>query len=247
MTRGAFAAALGLLSLVVVLPAGADDARLARGSITSVGATSISVATDRAVKVTCALRDRSPSLDGYSEGDRVAITCRRVRHTFVLARIRHLQAAANSEGEVKTVAFGGAITALTDTSISLHDGDRDITCAITDVSPPTGDAKVGDHLRVVCKNGVLALVAPVTGPKPVEPPRQPEAPKPAPTPTTHTLTGAIGTITVLGDTSLTVHNAEHDLTCSVGTASPKLGDFHVDDRVKVLCTDGVLTSIARVD
>lgn len=249
MTRGVLAAALGLLSLVVVLPAGADDARLARGAITALDSSSISVATDRAVKVTCALRDRSPSVDGFGEGDRVTIACKRVRGTYVLARIRHVPTQVSSDGEVKTVTFGGAITALDGASISLHDGDRDITCAITDASPSTGDAKVGDHIRVVCKNGVLAGVAPVTpapAPKTPEPPHEPEAPAPAPAPTTHTLTGAIGTIAVLGDASVTVHNSEHDLTCTLGASSPKLGDYAVGDRVKVLCTDGALTTIARV-
>ena len=248
MTRGVLAAALGLFSLVAVLPAGADDARLARGSITSLDSTSISVATDRAVKVTCALADRSPSLDGFAEGDRVTITCRRVRRTFVLARIRRVQASPSSDSEVKTVTFGGAITALDGSSISLHDGDRDITCAITDASPSTGSARVGDHLRVVCRNGVLAGVTPVApAPKAPEPSHEPDAPSPPSTPTTHALAGAIGSITVLGDTSVTVHNAEHDLTCSLGESSPKLGDFRVGDRVKVLCTDGALTSIAPVE
>jgi len=249
MTRGVFAAALVLLSMIVVLPASADNGRVARGSIVAITSKSISVQTNDA-KVTCALREHSPSLDGYAAGDRVAIACLRVRRDrFVLARIRHLTASTSSDGERKTVTFGGAITALSDTSISLHDGDRDLTCAITASSPSLGNAKVGDHVRVTCTNGVLTAVAPVTPPpvvKPVEPPRQPEPPKPAP-PTTQTLTGAIGTITVIGDTSLTVHNAEHDLTCSLGDGSPKLGDFHVGDHVKVLCTDGVLTSIARVE
>jgi hypothetical protein len=248
MTRGVLAAALGLLSLVVVLPAGADDARLARGAITALDSGSISVVTDRAVSVTCALRDRSPSLQGFTEGDRVTIACKRVRRVYVLARIRHVRASLSSDGEVKTVTFGGAITALDGSSISLHDGDRDITCAITDASPSTGSVKVGDHLRVVCKNGVLASVTPVTpAPKPPEPAHEPDAPTPPLAPTTHALTGAIGSISVLGDASVTVHNAEHDLTCSLGASSPKLGDYRVGDRVKVLCTDGALTSIARVE
>jgi hypothetical protein len=249
MTRGVLAAALALVSLVVVLPAGADDGRVARGSIVALGERSISVQTER-FRVTCAVREKSPSLDGFAKGDRVMMICRQARRGFVLARIRHLQTstATNGDGEVKTVTFGGAITALSDTSISLHDGNRDLTCAITAASPSTGDAKVGDHLRVTCKNGVLAGVAPVgppPAPKPVEPPRQPEPPKPAPT--THQFTGAIGTIAVIGDASVTVHNAEHDLTCTLGASSPKLGDFHVGDRVKVLCIDGALTTIARVE
>jgi hypothetical protein len=131
----------------------------------------------------------------------------------------------------------------------LHDGDRDLTCSITDASPSTGTAKVGDHVRVICANGVLTAIAPPLA-RPVDPPKPPAAPEPPRQPehpTTHVLTGAIGSITAVDASSLTVHNAEHDLTCSVGDSSPHLGDFHVGDRVKVLCTDGVLSSIVRVE
>jgi hypothetical protein len=170
---------------------------------------------------------------------------------FVLAKIRHLALVTSSDGERKVVTFGGAITALSATSISLHDGDRDLTCSIKDGSPSTAPAKVGDHVRVACTNGVLTAIAPVVPPptRPAEPPKQPEQPKqPEPEhPTTHVLTGAIGTIAVLGTSSLTVHNAEHDLTCSLGESSPRLGDFRVGDHVKVLCTDSVLSTIARVE
>jgi hypothetical protein len=231
-----------------VLPAGANDARSARGKIATITATSISVQT-RGPKVTCNLGQRSPSLTGYVSGDSVVIVCRKRHHSFLLARIRHIAVPGNSDGEVKKVTFGGAITALSTTSISLHDGDRDFTCSITDASPSTGTAKVGDHVRVICANGVLTAIAPPLA-RPVDPPKPPAAPEPPRQPehpTTHVLTGAIGSITAVDASSLTVHNAEHDLTCSVGDSSPHLGDFHVGDRVKVLCTDGVLSSIARVE
>jgi hypothetical protein len=249
VTRGVFAATLGLLALVVALPAAADNGRSARGAIASITPKTISVQT-AGPKVTCAIADRSPSLSGYSAGDRVAIGCHKVRHVFVLAKIRHLQVATSSEGEVKKVTFAGAITALSATSISLHDGDRDLTCSVTADSPSTASLKIGVHVRVACTNGVLTALAPVgppPPPRPVEPPKTPEAPKTPepPHPTTHVLTGAIGTLTVLETSTVTVHNAEHDLTCSIGDSSPHLGDFHVGDRVKVLCTDGVLTTISR--
>ena len=240
---------LGLLALVVALPASADNGRSARGAIASITPRTISVQTDGA-KVTCALAGRSPALTGYAPGDRVAIACLKVRHFFVLAKIRHLEVAKNADGEVKKVTFAGAITAVSETSISLHDGDRDLTCSLTNDSPSTASLKIGVHVRVACANGVLIALAPVGPPpatKPAEPPRQPEPPKQPepPHPTTHVLTGAIGTLTVLDTSSVTVHNAEHDLTCSVGDSSPHLGDYHVGDRVKVLCTDGVLTAISR--
>jgi hypothetical protein len=244
MTRGVFAVTLVLFSLVVVLPAGADDARSARGAIAAITPRAISVQTDGAKVTTCVLGERSPSLRGYSAGDRVAIACLKVRRHLVLAKIRHLDVVTNADGEVKKVTFGGAITALSATSISMHDGDRDLTCSLTDGSPSTASVKIGDHVRVACTNGVLTAIAPVGPPpatKPVEPPTRPEPAHPAP----HVMTGAIGTITALGTTSLTVHNAEHDLTCSLGDSSPRLGDYHVGDRVKVLCADGMLSAIAR--
>jgi hypothetical protein len=240
VTRGAFAATLGLFALVFALPAGAENGRSARGAISSITPRAISVQTGER-KVTCAIADRSPSLSGYAPGDRVAIACHKARHFFVLARIRHLE--TSSEGEVKKVTFAGAITALSASSISLHDGDRDLTCSVTDASPSTTSLKVGLHVRVACTNGVLTALASVIPPpalRPAEPPKQPE-----PHPTTHVLTGAIGTITILEGSSVTVHNAEHDLTCSVRDSSPRLGDYHVGDRVKALCTDGVLTTISR--
>jgi hypothetical protein len=243
VTRGVFAATLGLLTLVVALPAGADNGRSARGAIASLTPRAISVQTG-SVKVTCALAERSPSLKGFAPGDRVAIVCHKVRRSFVLAKIRHLEVATSSEGEVKKVTFAGAITALSATSISLHDGDRDLTCSLTNDSPSTASLQVGVHVRVACTNGVLTSLAPISpppAPRPVEPPKAPEPPHP----TTHVLTGAIGTLTVLEASSVTVHNAEHDLTCSLGDSSPHLGDYHVGDRVKVLCTDGVLTTISR--
>jgi hypothetical protein len=245
MTRGVFAATLGLLSLVVVLPAGANDARSARGKIATITDTSIVVQT-RGPKVTCNLGEHSPSLTGYASGDPVVIVCRKRHRTFLLARIRHVEVRGSSDGEVKKVSFAGAITALSASSISLHDGDRDLTCSIADASPSTGAAKVGDHVRVICVGGVLTAIAPPLA-KPVEPPKPPETPRQPEHPTTHVLTGAIGSITAVDASSLTVHNAEHDLTCSVGDSSPHLGDFHVGDRVKVLCTDGVLSTVARVE
>ena len=115
MTRGVFAAALVLLSMIVVLPASADNGRVARGSIVAITPKSISVQTNDA-KVTCALREHSPSLDGYAAGDRVATRVPPLRRDrFVLARIRHAHGVDDSDGERKTVTFGGAITALSDT------------------------------------------------------------------------------------------------------------------------------------
>ena len=46
---------------------------------------------------------------------------------------------------------------------------------------------------------------------------------------------------------LTVHNDEHgDVSCRVTDGSPRLGDYHVGDRVKLGCAGGVLKLIAKL-
>jgi len=43
-----------------------------------------------------------------------------------------------------------------------------------------------------------------------------------------------------------VRGDEHgDLSCRVTDASPRLGDYHVGDHVKLACADGVLKLIAK--
>jgi hypothetical protein len=67
-------------------------------------------------------------------------------------------AAASDDASTR---FGGALTALSDDSISLHDGDRDLTCKLDASSPSTADYKVGQHVKVVCAGGTLVSIAPV--------------------------------------------------------------------------------------
>ena len=59
------------------------------------------------------------------------------------------------DGVQQRKQFGGAITDLSDTSISLHDGNRDLTCAIDSTSPSVASLKVGMHVRVSCAGGTL--------------------------------------------------------------------------------------------
>src|SRR5581483_4574903 len=48
------------------------------------------------------------------------------------------------------------------TSISLHDGDRDLTCTLGPGSPSTASFAVGRHVKAICTDGVLTAIAPVT-------------------------------------------------------------------------------------
>ena len=44
-----------------------------------------------------------------------------------------------------------------------------------------------------------------------------------------------------------MHTDGGDVTCSLGAESPKLGDFHVGDRVSFGCKNDVLFAIYKVE
>src|SRR5438552_7923065 len=153
-----------LAALCVALPASADNGRSVKGQLASLTDKTIAVKSRNSIVTTCALARVSPSLDGYALGDRVQVVCRGRRGRLVLTRIRHLRPPAPDAqaNDSQPTTFGGAITALSDTSISLHDGDRDLTCSLGPASPVTGDFKVGQHVKVACVDGKLVAIAPVT-------------------------------------------------------------------------------------
>jgi hypothetical protein len=228
VNRLALLAAVALAALTTALPALADEGRSVKGVVAALSATSVSV-KDAHRTLTCGLTANSPSLAGYAEGDRVQAQCRRAAKHFVLAKIRHLTAHGSGVTKTEPVKFGGTVTALSSDSISLHDGDHDFTCSLGDTSPSTDGLQVGDHAKVVCQDGALvSLERPGLAP-----------PRPA-------VTTAGGTVTAVSADSLTLHNAEHgDLTCTVSSDSPSLAGVHVGDLVKVACTDGMLSALAR--
>jgi hypothetical protein len=225
------------LCLVAVSSAAAADGQPVRGRILVLTDKAVVVKSDRGATA-CARADSSPSLDGYAVGDPVALLCTRSHGRLVLVKAQHVTAAP--VGDTQPVTFGGTITALSPTSISLHDGNRDLTCSIGDTSPSTGDLEVGQHVKVACVGGVLAKLAPVTA----APQPQPQPPAPAPEAKT-----AAGNITALSATSLSIHNDEHggfDVTCTLGASSPALGDYKLGDRVGIACVNGVLAKIVKI-
>jgi hypothetical protein len=223
-------ATVALSALTFALPALADGGKSVKGVVAALSASSVSVKDARRT-VTCALTASSPSLAGFAEGDRVQVQCRRADTHLVLARIRHLTAPSSGAEKTEPVRFGGTVTALSPESISLHDGDHDLTCSLGDASPSTAGLKIGDHARVSCQNGVLVSVERIDS----QPP-----PRPA-------LTTAGGTVTAVSADSLTLHNTEHgDVTCTVASASPNVAEVHVGDLVKIACTNGVLSALARL-
>jgi len=218
VTRGLTLVATMLATLAVAIPASATDARTVKGVLVSVTTAAVAVEDAKNVVTTCARADRSPSLDGYAAGDRVQAACVRIGSRLVLAKIRRLMAPSGSPAnDAATTKFSGAVTALSDGSISLHDGDRDLTCSIAASSPSTAGVKVGQHFTVACANGVLVAIAPVVS----TPGRAYE-----------------GTVTAVSATSITVHTPNGDGTCTVGDGSPSVTDVKPGDRVLAGCKAG---------
>jgi hypothetical protein len=203
--------------LCFALPASAANGRSVKGVITALSANAVSVRSANSIVTTCAVTHASPKLDGFAAGDRVKVVCRGRHGTrFVLARIRHLGAppAVTLANETEPVKFGGAITALSDTSISLHDGDRDLTCGIDTSSPSTADYKVGQHAKVTCVGGKLVAIAPVTS---------------------DVGRYFVGSLSALDTKSVTVQTATGPVTCSIGDGSPSTAGFQVGDHVGMGC------------
>jgi ribosomal protein L21E len=196
---------------VLTAIAKADTYQSGTGTLAALSGSSLTVHTETG-DLTCRLGDGSPNVSEFHVGDKVKASCTNGALTAI-ARADSYQGGL------------GAITALSESSLTVHTDGGDLTCTLDDASPKVGDFRVGDKVKVYCKNGALISIAKVT---------------------TDVVVTRQGTLTVLSDTSLTVHNGDGDLTCKRGDGSPGLGDFHVGDLVKMSCTNGVLTTIARV-
>jgi len=146
------------------------------------------------------------------------VACVRLGSRLVLAKIRRVTAPTGSPAnDGEPTKFSGVVTALSDSSISLHDGDRDLTCSIGPSSPTTAGVKIGQHVTVACTDGALVAIAPVV----TTPGRAYE-----------------GTVSAVSATSITVHTANGDGTCTVGDGSPSVADVKVGDRVLAGCLAG---------
>ncbi len=217
MKRIALLAAIGLSVLGSALPASANEGVSARGVLSALSTSGVSIKAANHT-VNCALGRRSPLLTGFTVGDRVQAQCRRVAKHLVLAKIRHFSVAADGVSAGEPVKFGGAVTDLSSTSITLHDGDRNLSCTIGDGSPSTTGLKVGMHAHVVCQNGALVSWAPVTTAD-----------------AAHAYEGAVTAVTT---SSISVQSGDHVFTCPLGDGSPSVAAVHVGDRVLVGCRVG---------
>jgi hypothetical protein len=213
MRRAVTGLVIFLAAVAVVLPAGAANTRVARGSLTAVSSTSVSVKTAERT-ISCSLGSKSPSQAGFVTGERVQIACRRAGGHWVLTMLRHAGTATNvSNASLPTTQFSGAITELTDSSISLHDGDRDLTCAIDSTSPSVAALKVGMHVNVSCAGGTLVSWAPIASGRAYE-----------------------GKITAISDGSISVLYPGGTATCTIGTGSPSRDGFAVGNYVLMGCS-----------
>ena len=194
-------------------PALAGNGKSLRGTVASTSDKAISIAGRGGITTTCNLGQHSPSLANVSVGDRVRAVCAKRRHGgLVLTKLRKDLSGPPAAKDTRPVTFGGAITALTDTLISLHDGDRDITCTLGPDSPKTDGFKVGQHAKVACADGVLvAIAAPEVG------------------------RYYVGTVATLTDGALTLTTEHGPVTCTITPLSPSTTSLKVGDKVGMGC------------
>ena len=195
------------------------------GKITALSTTSITVASARH-HLTCAITASSPDTKQFASSDRVKIAC--ASHVLVAIADAPTRHQNTSNDGAATAGLSGAITALSSTSITVHDGDHNLTCSIGSGSPSTSGLSVGDHAAVGCANGLLVTIGAPGSP--------PAATTTTGTTTNANVTNANGPITALSATSISVQT----MTCSISPTSTLANDFHVGDAVRMYCLNGAL-------
>ena len=104
--------------------------------------------------MTCRLTGRSPSLSGFAVGDQVRIAC----SSHVLVAIADRPGAINALNDkdvVLTSGISGTVTGIGPKFITVHDGDRTVTCTLDPDSPSITGYGVGNHVKIGCADGVL--------------------------------------------------------------------------------------------
>ena len=211
------AAALLAATASLTLTASANGGRSLHGTVSALTPSAISISGRGGVVTTCSLGKGSPSTTGVAVGDRVRAVCLKRRHgSLTLAKLRKERPGKTTGAkDTARVTFGGAITALGDASISLHDGDRDLTCTIDSTSPSTEGFKVGQHAKVACAGGVLVSIAPVT---------MGDAGR-----------WYVGTVSSVDGAALTLTTEHGPVTCKIASFSPSTAGLAVGDRVGMGC------------
>jgi hypothetical protein len=242
MTLALFATGL-LAGLTLIAPATGADAPAtattttatvygsASGPIAALSATSITVND-----LTCTRSSSSPSLEGYKVGDQVGLGC--ANGVVIVVADKRAPAPTTTTSTTTTAAPQGAgardpINALSATSITVGP----LTCSIGPSSPSVA-FKVGDRVRMGCLGGVMVYVVadldlPTTTTTTTSAP---------PVTTTNPVVTRGGTLTAIGEHSITVDS----LTCYLYPTSPSLTGFKVGDHVGVACQSNVLIKIVAL-
>jgi len=249
---------LGFVAAVAISGNAAPTARMVAGAGTIKTLNTATIVVHGSFDIACFVTTRSPSVALFAVGQRVELACK----DGVLTKIHRISTTVptltvpsgttslhadtgttstttpitttttTSAGGTNAYGFG-SISALTATSISVT-GDRTLTCSVSSTSPSLGGFHVGDAVKMGCHNGVLVGIVAST-------------PTTSSTTTTTTATTnayGFGTITALTSSSISV-TGDRSLTCSIGSGSPALGDYHVGDAVKMGCQNSVLYGIVH--
>jgi hypothetical protein len=240
-----------------------------QGTVTALGATSITVDTIRTGPLTCSLTSSSPSTSGFTVGDYVGLGC---GNGVLLVLVPK-----SGDDSSSPVDAEDEISALTPTAITVGP----LTCTVTSTSPSLTGFTIGERVGIQCAGGVL------TGIKALSSPTMPltaQGPITALSLTSITvgpltctvgsaspsLTGyalgeqatigcldgvlgkiavapklafQIGVIDLLSASSITVRS----LTCTFDTSSPSLTGYNLGDRVGMVCLDGILGLIVPLN
>jgi len=226
MKRLLILSAASIGAIAVALPATAAFGRAVHGQVSAVSPTSISVSGPGGATTTCTVGRRSPSVSGVAVGDTVRMLCVGGEHGQ--AFLVKLQKEAGGSGAAPAkdsapVKFGGVITSLDGSSITLHDGGRDLTCTLGDGSPSTAGLKVGQHVKAMCANGALVAIAPL-GPGDVG-------------------RFFVGQVVTLTDGVITLQTEHGQVTCSINASSPSTAAVKVGDKVGMGCVASSMTLV----
>ena len=187
----------------------------ARGKLTDLGDSSITVTPDGHDPVTCGVPDET-DLSDYEVGDPVVIWCKQVDGVWTLKGIKKI---TSDPPPAEYLYAAGTITVLDDGTITVQ-GEHDVSCDIPDGFDLTGYA-VGDKVGMYCMQ--------VDGTWTLKALKKLDVPPPA-----ITYVYATGSITALGAGSITVQGDGEPVTCAV-REDADLSDFAVGDHVSMKC------------
>ena len=221
---------VALLGLVTsgAMASNRESVRTAAGKITVLSPTTITLG--RHHRRSCSITPTSPATAAFAVGDRVKITCNSGNLVAISALPAPSPGLKDDHSEPSKIS--GAVSALTSASITVRDGDRSLTCQLTNASPALAGVTVGSHIGIGCVDGKLTLV---------------NLPNDARTQTTttpgNTIVRAEGRVTALTATSIAVRGDGAVVSCTISPSSPSTTALKIGVEVTIVCTNGVLTAL----